>query len=221
MNDTAADRRRSGTPAKALWFPAFAHMPEELDGAPAGVAAYSRHFLPEARSDPMQPPRTPSRTRHASARALLALLTLASIALANAPAFADEPLRPGAVIYDALIERPIGLVETVVGLGVATVAYPVGLASHNSEAVVDRCIADPARYTFARPLGRFSKRPASLCSPVGLSWGLVGMSFSLVERPLGLLFGGSPLGDDEGAPPEELEIDGEPMDFPPPAELAI
>ena len=100
-------------------------------------------------------------------------------------------------------------------------AYPVGLASKKSDVVVDRCISDPARYTFTRPLGEFGERPANLCSPVGLSWGLVGVSIGLVERPLGLLFGGSPFGGDQPGNPDELEIDAPPHDKAPQPEIAI
>jgi hypothetical protein len=170
----------------------------------------------------MHSPRATAGTRFSIRRAALRLgVTLAAWAMLSAPAASAEALRPGAVLYDAIIERPIGLVETVVGLGVASVAYPVGLASNNSQAVVDRCISDPARYTFTRPLGRFSARPASLCSPVSLSWGLLGASFSLIERPLSLLFGGSPLSSDEGVGPEELEVDSAPEYPRQPTELSI
>ena len=124
-------------------------------------------------------------------------------------------------MYDALIERPIGLVETAIGIGVASIAYPVGLASNKSQAVVDRCISDPARYTFTRPLGEFDKRPTNLCSPVSLSWGLVGVSFGLVERPLGLLFGDSPFGRDRQGKPDEFEIDTPRPSRPTPPEIAI
>jgi len=162
-------------------------------------------------------------TRHGRDRTIASLFSIILATLIGSsasPAIAGDA-KPGAMIYDALIERPIGLVETTVGLAVATVAYPVGLATHKSDVVVDRCISEPARYTFTRPLGKFGKRPANLCSPVGLSWGLVGVSFSLVERPLSLLFGGSPLGADRHEAPDELEIDAAPPESEGPTELAI
>ena len=69
-----------------------------------------------------------------------------------------------------------------------------------------RCITPPARYTFKRSLGDFSRHRESLCSPVGFSWGLVRVALGAVERPIGLLFGRSPFSRDRDGSVDELEI---------------
>jgi hypothetical protein len=124
----------------------------------------------------------------------------------TAPAAAEPPSVAG-MIYDVAIERPIGLAETVVGVGIAGIAWPIALGTGQTDVVVERCIAEPGRYTFTRSIGDFEARPENACSPVGFSWGLVRLSFGLIERPLGLLFGRSPFADDPGSTPDELEVD--------------
>ena len=130
------------------------------------------------------------------------------LSLAGTTALAAGGESPGVaeILYDAAIDRPLGLVETVVGVGIATVAYPLALGSDRSELVLERCVTSPARYTFTRSLGDFSQHRESLCSPVGLGWGLVRVALGAVERPIGLLFGRSPFSRDRDEKAEELEI---------------
>lgn len=120
---------------------------------------------------------------------------------------AAEPPSVAGMVYDVAIERPIGLAETVVGVGIAGIAWPIALGTGQTDVVVERCIAEPGRYTFTRSLGDFEARPENACSPVGFGWGLVRLSFGLIERPLGLLFGRSPFADDPRSTPDELEVD--------------
>ncbi|HEM46052.1 MAG TPA: hypothetical protein ENO23_03305, partial [Alphaproteobacteria bacterium] len=131
-------------------------------------------------------PRTRSIRTAANALAVLAFAL---------PAAAEPPSVAG-MVYDVAIERPIGLAETVVGVGIAGIAWPIALGTGETDVVVERCIAEPGRYTFTRSIGDFEPRPENACSPVGFSWGLVQLSFGLIERPLGLLFGRSPFADD-------------------------
>jgi hypothetical protein len=112
----------------------------------------------------------------------------------------------GVVIYDAVIERPVGLLETVVGAGITLVAYPLALGSGRTDVVLERCIGAPARYTFKRPLGDFSDMPRNDCGAVGLGWGTIRASLAIAERPLAFIFGRSPLSPDVQIPGDELEI---------------
>jgi hypothetical protein len=148
-------------------------------------------------------------TRRAPTFDVLALSLAALGLLVAGPALADGEQRTTAagVLYDAVIERPLSLVETAFGVGITAVAYPLSLGSGRSDVVVQRCITAPAKYTFKRPLGDFSNRPSNDCSPLGFSWGLVKMSFSIIERPLGFLFGRSPLSRDRTPPGQEFEVD--------------
>ncbi len=113
------------------------------------------------------------------------------------------------VVYDVAIERPIGLAETLIGVAVAGAAYPIAMGAGKTSLVVERCINAPGRYTFTRGLGDFSDRPENQCSPVGFSFGLVKLSFALIERPFGLLFGGSPFSKDPPDAQGGVEVDRE------------
>jgi hypothetical protein len=109
-----------------------------------------------------------------------------------------------------VLERPLGLVETTLGVAVAGVAYPIALGAGKTDLVVERCIAEPARYTFSRGIGELQARPESSCSPVGLGFGLVRASIGLIERPIGMLFGRSPFADDDPTGRDEIEVDHDP-----------
>jgi hypothetical protein len=60
---------------------------------------------------------------------------------------------PGAVIFDTLILRPLGLAAMGVGFGMAVVALPFAALSNNTDSVVQSLIVEPSNYTFQRPLG--------------------------------------------------------------------
>lgn len=54
---------------------------------------------------------------------------------------------------DLFIARPLGLAATVLGTGVFVVALPFALISGNVADPARRLIAEPAEFTFTRPLG--------------------------------------------------------------------
>lgn len=56
--------------------------------------------------------------------------------------------------YDGLVGRPIGIATTATGVGVLIATMPFSLISGSTGAVARRTVADPARWTFRRPLGR-------------------------------------------------------------------
>jgi len=146
----------------------------------------------------------PAALQHCRLRAFV-LAGVASLAIAIAPPAA----RAGTVAagaYDLAIERPIGLAETTLGVAMAGLAWPIALGTGRADVVLERCIAMPARDTFTRGLGDFEGRAPSSCSPVGLGWSVVLLSFAIVERPLGFLFGRSPFADEPPGPPDALEV---------------
>jgi hypothetical protein len=90
-----------------------------------------------------------------------------SILLLSAPAISVEPSGSGddlervapppgiaRSVYDAVVLRPLGFVQVVVGAVVLVPAYPVALLVDGDEDVWRACIADPVERTFRRPLGR-------------------------------------------------------------------
>ena len=60
-----------------------------------------------------------------------------------------------AMIADALIARPIGLVTTVAGSAVYLVSLPFSLLGGNEKQARQKLVVEPAHYTFKRPLGAY------------------------------------------------------------------
>jgi hypothetical protein len=84
------------------------------------------------------------------------------ICLAGLPAAAArevgeaEPLEErsgGAMVVDALLLRPLGIVATAVGAVVYVVSLPFSAAAGNSDEACQKLVKAPADYTFQRPLG--------------------------------------------------------------------
>jgi hypothetical protein len=60
-----------------------------------------------------------------------------------------------AMIADALVARPIGLVTTVVGSAVYVVSLPFSLLGGNEKQAREKLVKEPTAFTFKRPLGKF------------------------------------------------------------------
>ncbi|KEZ76530.1 hypothetical protein [Salinisphaera hydrothermalis] len=92
-------------------------------------------------------------------RAVVAMVVAMSLIGAN-PALAadnDDAGTPSAaaMAFDAVIVRPASLVATVAGTGLFIVSLPFSLLGHNTDKAGERLVAEPAKYTFTRPLGDF------------------------------------------------------------------
>jgi hypothetical protein len=63
---------------------------------------------------------------------------------------------PGVVrqVYDAVVLRPLDVIQFVVGAVLFVPSYPVALLVGGGDDVFRACIADPVDRTFRRPLGR-------------------------------------------------------------------
>jgi hypothetical protein len=66
-----------------------------------------------------------------------------------------KELSGGLMIADALLVRPLGVVATVGGTLMFIVSLPFSALGGNSGEAFDRLMADPATFTFTRPLGDF------------------------------------------------------------------
>jgi ABC-type Fe3+ transport system permease subunit len=86
--------------------------------------------------------------------AALICLPFATSALAQEYFEAKEP-GGGAMIYDMVVIRPIGLVATVVGSAFWLVSLPFSALGDNVGTATDKLVKEPAAYTFKRPLGEF------------------------------------------------------------------
>jgi hypothetical protein len=70
-------------------------------------------------------------------------------------AAAGQDYSGGAMVFDALVLRPMGLIATVFGTGVFLVSLPFTVISEDTGVVGAKMVGAPLRYTFKRPLGDF------------------------------------------------------------------
>ena len=76
----------------------------------------------------------------------------------NAPTTARRD--PAAMTVDLVVARPAGAVATVAWAAIFLVSWPFAALGGNTEETWDSLVADPAAYTFKRPLGDFDhERP--------------------------------------------------------------
>ena len=76
----------------------------------------------------------------------------------NAPTTARRD--PAAMTVDLVVARPAGAVATVAGAAIFLVSWPFAALGGNTDETWDSLVADPAAYTFQRPLGDFDhERP--------------------------------------------------------------
>jgi hypothetical protein len=61
----------------------------------------------------------------------------------------------GAMMYDTIVVRPIGIVATAVGSVFWLVSWPFSALSDSTDMATKKLIKEPAAYTFRRPLGEF------------------------------------------------------------------
>ena len=94
-------------------------------------------------------------------RILLISLPLMVASLPRAAGAADEVTPPGEatsneMMADMLVHRPLGLARTVLGAGIWIVSLPFTIFGGGIGESADKLIAEPAKHTFARPLGYMS-----------------------------------------------------------------
>ncbi|MGD2186173.1 MAG: hypothetical protein PVI71_08595 [Desulfobacterales bacterium] len=61
----------------------------------------------------------------------------------------------GAMIYDFLVIRPIGVAATILGSAFWLVSLPFSASGDNVGTATEKLVKKPAAYTFKRPLGEF------------------------------------------------------------------
>jgi hypothetical protein len=81
-------------------------------------------------------------------------MPLTNSALAEAYFKSKEP-GGGAMIYDLLVIRPVGVVATALGSVFWLVSLPFSASGDNYDAATQKLVKEPAAYTFKRPLGEF------------------------------------------------------------------
>jgi len=86
--------------------------------------------------------------------AALICIPFASSALAEEYFESKEP-GGGAMLYDMVVVRPIGLAATAIGAVFWVVSSPFSLSGDNFDTATESLVKAPAAYTFKRPLGEF------------------------------------------------------------------
>jgi hypothetical protein len=69
--------------------------------------------------------------------------------------FPTEERSAESMVFDLALLRPAGLVGIVFGTGAFILSLPFSALAGNTGEAFQRLMADPARYTFKRPLGDF------------------------------------------------------------------
>jgi hypothetical protein len=92
----------------------------------------------------------------ALATAMLCCSTLAAAQESSDTETADTRPGAGAMTFDLLLGRPLGLGATVLGTAVFIVGLPFEALSGNVSAPAKRLVKEPAAFTFTRPLGQFN-----------------------------------------------------------------
>jgi hypothetical protein len=87
----------------------------------------------------------------------LILNPLSALAEKVTPEPSKEEKTQEAMAIDLIAVRPIGIVATLAGAVVFLVSWPFSALGGNSEEAWDTLVADPATYTFQRPLGDFEE----------------------------------------------------------------
>ena len=95
--------------------------------------------------------------KHAIIFLLTVALILCPFATATLPG--DQAVRADisgeAMVADMVFLRPLGLVSTVLGSAFFVVSLPFSLLGGNTGDAAQKMVAEPAKYTFNRPLGDF------------------------------------------------------------------
>ena len=78
--------------------------------------------------------------------------TLSPVALAE-EYYESMGEKGGYMAADLVILRPMGIIATAVGSIVYVISLPFSIPGGNQEEAYQKLVADPAKYTFQRPLG--------------------------------------------------------------------
>jgi hypothetical protein len=86
----------------------------------------------------------------------MAWMAAGSLLFGSVPAFANNDEggpSAGAMVADAVVARPLGVVLTTVGAVTFVVSLPFSAIGGNVEAAAENLVLKPARETFVRCLG--------------------------------------------------------------------
>ena len=86
--------------------------------------------------------------------AAMIIMPLATTAVAGEYFEAEDP-SGGAMMFDFVVVRPVGIVATAVGCVFFVVSSPFSALGGNIDTAGEMLVKSPAAFTFKRPLGEF------------------------------------------------------------------
>jgi hypothetical protein len=81
-----------------------------------------------------------------------------SITLADGQYVPGKEASGDAMVFDTIIMRPLGIVASVIGAATFVVSLPFSLPTGSADEAAQKLLAEPLKYTFARPLGEFEDK---------------------------------------------------------------
>ena len=86
----------------------------------------------------------------------ISVITLLLVLLVTSvPAMAEERTEPSGVgiLFDVVLIRPLGIASIVLGAGVFVISLPFSLPTNSTGVAARKLVAEPFKFTFARPVG--------------------------------------------------------------------
>lgn len=90
---------------------------------------------------------------------ITAVILVLAFLLVSVPVFAGTE-NDADVMADTIFARPLGIVSIVGGAALWIVSLPFAVISGSVPKTTETLIANPVKYTFARPVGDFDYEPA-------------------------------------------------------------
>ena len=87
------------------------------------------------------------------AAALLFTWTAAPVLAGEKQYIAGEDRNAPAMMFDLVVLRPLGIAAMVIGTAFFIITIPFSALGGNTGEAAQKLVAEPAKYTFVRPLG--------------------------------------------------------------------
>ena len=86
---------------------------------------------------------------------MVAAIMIIPLTASAAEYFEAEDPSGGAMLYDVVVVRPVGLLATALGAVFFVISSPFSALGGNIDIAGEKLVKDPVAFTFKRPLGEF------------------------------------------------------------------
>ena len=86
---------------------------------------------------------------------MVAAIMMIPLTASAAEYFEAEDPSGGAMLYDVVVVRPVGLLATALGAVFFVISSPFSALGGNIDIAGEKLVKDPVAFTFKRPLGEF------------------------------------------------------------------